>query len=106
MVNYNTPKNFKRGRLIANKYRKIDLIVTSVCCLFSIISIIVYLFFEGKKIFIVILLLFPALVTITMITPVYFYHNWYEYSKLYFIYMMQNKKYIWEGIYKYEEIED
>lgn len=104
-MEFNTPKNFKRGRLIANKYKVIDIVVTGIANLFSAVTIIAYLILKGKNVFTVFLLLIPSLVTITMVTPIYFYHNWYEYCKLYFIYFFQNKKYIWEGIYKYDDEE-
>ncbi|MCH1942425.1 hypothetical protein [Holdemania massiliensis] len=103
-MTYYTPKNFKRGRLIFNRFRPIDLIVFGIGTAVSVISILFYLMgFDGKNPFIIGVLCVPATVTLTLVLPFQVYHNLMEFTLMLFVYFKSQKKFIWEGVYKYEE---
>ncbi len=103
---FNSPKNFKRGRLINNRYRPIDLIIAIVTSAISIVMMLAYLLgFQGRNIAIILILLIPAVVAITLIMPMAIYHNLLEFLKVISIFNNSKKKYIWEGIYKEDILE-
>lgn len=103
---FNSPKNFKRGRLINNRYRPIDLIIAIATSAISIVMMLTYLLgFQGRNIAIILILLFPAVVAITLIMPMAIYHNLLEFLKVISIFNNSKKKYIWEGIYKEDILE-
>lgn len=105
-MTFNSPKNFKRGRLINNRYRPIDLIIAIVTSAISIVMMLAYLLgFQGRNIAIILILLFPAVVAITLIMPMAIYHNLLEFLKVISIFNNSKKKYIWEGIYKEDILE-
>lgn len=100
-----SPKNFKKGRLIALKYRILDILIFLCGSLFSLIIVIGYFtLFNKYNIFILLLLLLPAAISIilTMI-PFEVYHNLFEYLNLRIKFKRSQKNFIWEGIYKYDE---
>lgn len=101
MMIFTTPKNFKRGRLINNKYRLVDLIIAGSGAAFSLIAIIIYLLaLEGRNLVIAIVLAIPAVITTCLIIPFGLYHNILEMIRLRVQYSQTPKKYIWAGIYK------
>lgn len=103
---FNSPKNFKRGRLINNRYRPIDLIIAIITSAISIVMMLAYLLgFQGRNIAIILILLIPAVVAITLIMPMAIYHNLLEFLKVISIFNNSKKKYIWEGIYKEDILE-
>ena len=104
---FNSPKNFKRGRFINNRYRVIDLVIALIGTIISLTLILIYLLvFNGRNIFIIGLITLPAIITLVLITPFSIYHNLLEFLKLYFIFFNSKKRYIWEGIYKYRIAEE
>lgn len=105
MMQFNSPKNFKRGRLINNRYRPIDLMVASVTITITMATELLYLLFlNGTHIAVVIALCIPAMIGVCLLIPFEIYHNPIEMIKLYFIYRNRNKVWIWEGIYKHDSI--
>lgn len=104
---FNSPKNFKRGRFISNRYRRIDLVFAGVGTLISIVMLLTYLLaLEGKSIVVICVLMVPAVVTTTLIMPMNVYHNLLEFLKLLIIYNNSRKVYIWEGVYKEDIINE
>lgn len=104
---FNSPKNFKRGRFISNRYRVIDLIIAVSGTLVSLAFLLIYLLaFNGRNFIIIGIISLPALVTFALITPFSIYHNLLEFLKLYLIFYNTKKRYIWEGIYKYRLTEE
>lgn len=104
---FNSPKNFKRGRLISNRYRVSDLILAGICCFISLVLLLLYLLvFKGNHPAILVLIAIPAGIGAMVISPLHIYHNILEYAKLYIVYSNCKKNYIWEGIYKVRHLED
>ena len=104
---FNSPKNFKRGRLIKNRYRPIDLIVIASAVVITLILEIYYLvIMQGKSVIMAALFVIPAVIAAALIIPFGLYHNVMELSRLYIVYLQIRKKWMWEGIYKYELIEE
>ena len=101
MMQFNSPKNFKRGRLISNRYRPIDLVIAAVLITITLMSEMIYLLaMNGKSVVLLLLLCFPAMIGVCLLIPIEIYHNPIEMIKLYFIYRRTPKKWIWEGHYK------
>ena len=99
-MRFNSPKNFKKGRLIANRYRPIDLVIAGIAIAMTLTSEMIYLLLlNGKHIAILAALCIPALIGVCLLIPFEIYHNPIEMIKLYRVYRKKKKKYIWEGIY-------
>lgn len=102
-MEFNVPKNFKRGRLIQNRFRKIDILILILGILLSVILLIVALsVFKIRQLFWIIPCVLPGLISGALISPFNMYHNILEYFRLLFMYINSPKRYIWEGIYKYD----
>ncbi|MBR3345900.1 MAG: hypothetical protein IKG37_02345 [Solobacterium sp.] len=100
-MQFNSPKNFKRGRLINNRYRPIDLVIAGITITITMTAEMIYLLaLNGKHVAILVALTIPAMIGICLLIPFEIYHNPIEMIKLFFIYVQTPKKYIWEGIYK------
>lgn len=107
MMQFNSPKNFKRGRLIANKYRPVDLVFASVTIAVTLLAVMIYLLaMSGTNLVIFVLLCMPAVFGVCLLIPFEIYHNPIETIKLWRVYQKRNKKWIWEGIYKNDVLEE
>lgn len=99
-MQFNSPKNFKKGRLIYNRYRPVDLLVGGIAIALTVISEMIYLLvLNGQSIGILALLCFPALIGVCLLIPFEIYHNPLEMIRLYLVYRKKTKRYIWAGIY-------
>lgn len=105
MMVFYAPKNFKKGRLIAMRFRPIDLLIFACGISFSVITLIGYLtLYNRYNLLVIIAILLPAgIVSILTMIPFNLYHNCLEYLKLWIRFKRSNRRFIWEGIYKYEE---
>lgn len=97
------PKNFKRGRLIANKYTIKDLLIVSIGISVSLIAEIIFLttMISGNLVFNIgaaIIFFLPAATTLLLIVPNGIYHNIMTFIQLFIIEIFSPKKYIWKGI--------
>lgn len=97
-MEFNTPKNFKQGRLIANKYRVIDIVLLLASILFTVTSIVTYLQLEGKHVAVVLLLTVPVISILLLTIPHGIYHNYLVYLHVIFLYNKQEKHYIYKGV--------
>lgn len=107
---YLCPKNYKNGKYILSKFRKIDLLILILSCVVAIIFFIaitqIGLATQNIKIIIfgLILAVFIALSGTLLILKVPNYHNVLEFLIIYFSYLSKNKKYKYKGInYKGED---
>jgi len=101
MMTFNCPKNFKQGRLIANRFRWIDLIIAAIGITFSLIAIMTYISaFHGSSAIIICALLIPGVLTVVLISPAGIYHNVLEFLIVMISYLRSEKYYIPGGIYK------
>lgn len=102
-MQFNSPKNFKRGRLISNRYRIIDVVIAGIGIMISIFSIVAYLLLvKTVEPIAVGFLVLPFIAGCLMLIPYDVYHNLLVMIELFIIYKKQNKKYIWEGVYKHD----
>ena len=105
-MEFNAPKNFKRGRLIANRYTVIDLCIAAAGIS---VSFFLELFFflnlvskgVARNLFFVILFLMPAGVTLLFIVPTGIYHNIFTFLELKLLTSRLPKVYIYEGVRYY-----
>lgn len=104
---FTTPKNFKKGKLIANQYRWIDLAILSGGVLSSVFGIMIYFaFYEGRSWLSLFLFLIPATVCFVLTLPLGIYHNVLEYLKMVLRNLKTQRNYIWEGIYRYDSFSE
>lgn len=102
-MQFQSPKNFKRGRLVANKYRPVDLFLAVLLTIISIASVLTYLLsYNGKRALVITLLLFPAGIGLTLIIPFAVYHNFLELIHLALKHYLTRRKWKWEGVYYYD----
>ncbi len=103
-------KNFKRGRLIANRYTVADLIIASAGIILSLVMEIIFLLNikDNMKInlFVAILLLIPAGIAVLFVVPNGIYHNIFTFAVLKIMNLRQRKKYIYGGIRQYVSEEE
>ncbi len=104
------PKNFKRGRLIANKYTVADLIIAGTGIILSLVMEVIFLLNikDNTKInlFMAILLLIPAWIAVLFVVPNGIYHNIFTFLLLRIMNLGQKKKYIYGGIRQYVSEEE
>ena len=109
-MTFNAPKNFKRGRLIANRYTISDLIIASAGVVLSLVLEIFFLLNirDNAKInlFVAILLLIPAGIAVLFVVPNGIYHNIFTFLLLKIMNLRQNRKYIYGGIIYYVSDEE
>ena len=48
-MQFNSPKNFKKGRLIANRYRPVDLLIAGIAIAMTLSSEMIYLLLMNGK---------------------------------------------------------
>lgn len=100
-MNHIAPKNFKRGRLIGNKYRPIDLIISFCFITISIVAILSYALNGGTNLIVIMILLIPCLFAALILVPLDFYHNVIQRIFLWLIYITGKRDWKWQGIYHY-----
>lgn len=99
---FTSPKNFKRGKLIGNRYRAIDLLIAFSSIAVSIVSEIVYLTNYGTNPVIITLLAVPIFFSTLLLIPSGIYHNVLTYIHLFIINNHRRRFWNWEGIYHHE----
>ena len=109
-MTFPAPKNFKRGRLIANKYTIADLAIASAGIILSLVMEVIFLLNikENLKVnlSVAILLLIPAGIAVLFVVPNGIYHNIFTFMLLKIMNLKQRKKYIYGGIRQYVSEEE
>jgi len=104
-MKFTAPKNFKRGRLIGNKYTIADLIIAAAGIILSLVMEVFFLLNirENAKInlFVAILLLIPAGIAVLFVVPNGIYHNIFTFGMLKIMNLGSRRKYIWGGVRSY-----
>ncbi len=104
------PRNFKRGRLIANKYTVADLIIAAAGITLSFASEVIFLInLNGNiktNLSIALLLLIPGGIGVLFVVPNGIYHNIFTFFVLKFMNLGQRRKYIYGGIKRYVSEEE
>lgn len=97
---YLIPANSKRGQLIFNFFRPIDLLVFGIGATISIIWLI---FVNTGGTFIVLLACVPLLISTLLVVPIPNYHNTLVALQSIIKYYKENNKYKWRGWCIYDE---
>ncbi|MBQ4595829.1 MAG: hypothetical protein IJB14_02555 [Firmicutes bacterium] len=109
-MRFPAPKNFKRGRLIANKYTIADLVIAAAGIILSLVLEVIFLLNirENAKVnlFVAILLLIPAGIAVLFVVPNGIYHNIFTFLVLKIMNLGQRKRYIYGGIRQYVSEEE
>jgi len=109
-MRFPAPKNFKRGRLIANKYTIADLVIAAAGIILSLAMEVIFLLNirENAKdnLFVAILLLIPAGIAVLFVVPNGIYHNIFTFLVLKIMNLGQRKRYIYGGIRQYVSEEE
>ena len=109
-MRFPAPKNFKRGRLIANKYTIADLVIAAAGIILSLVLEVIFLLNirENAKVnlFVAILLLIPAVIAVLFVVPNGIYHNIFTFLVLKIMNLGQRKRYIYGGIRQYVSEEE
>lgn len=104
MHNFISPKNFKSGRLISNKYTVKDLIILICGIILSFvleILFITYFLAEDNttlNLIIAVFLVLPAGLALLLVMPSGIYHNVLTFLELLIIDIRSPKSYIWGGL--------
>ena len=100
-VQFNAPSNFKNGRLIANRFRVIDLIIAITGVTVSILLLNRLLRATSQaKIGWILLMLLPGVAAMILVSPAGRYHNILTFIQVFLTFATDKKKYIWEGVHK------
>ena len=106
-MDFIAPKNFKRGRLIANKYTVFDLMIAGIGIGASFIMEIIFLLnLTGNmrlNITAVMIMALPAGIGLLFVVPDGIYHNIFTFMELKIMNLKKRKKYIWGGVRTYGE---
>ena len=94
MNTYIIPANSKKGQLLFNLFRPIDLTILIVGVLLSFLFLIIL---PGDSVTELIIKLLPACISALLVFPVAYYHNVLVFLiEMYYFYTSQNK-YLWRG---------
>lgn len=88
------PTNYKKGMLIMNKYRSIDIIIMVSAFIwgFSWLMLLLFVFIPNIIAFIILVIIIPVIV-IGLVQPIENYHNNLEYVLLLIKYRMKDKNF-------------
>ena len=102
---FTSPKNFKRGMLIGNRYRFVDLLLAIISISVTMLGIIFYLTINKENIsyLIIVILSLPAFFAMCLLVKIEPYHNFLTLCQLLFINYKNKQKWTWEGICRYDE---
>ena len=98
---YLVPANSKKGTLILNIFRRIDLMIFGIGIS---VSLLLLMFLNSGNIFIVILSCMPAAITGLLVVPLPNYHNVLVALQCIFEFYTERQKFIWKGWCFYERI--
>lgn len=99
MNGYLIPANSKKGTLILNLFREVDLIIVGSGIGISLFSL---MFIDTANIWMVLISLLPALICIFLVIPVPNYHNVLCVIETVIEFYTNRRKYIWKGWCFYE----
>ena len=99
-MNYLIPANTKKSQLILGFFTPIDLIIFAVGCVWTLIMV---LLIKSINMFVLILILLPALISAFLVMPVPHYHNVLQLLTNIFNFYTNRRRYYWKGWSMYEE---
>lgn len=106
MMTFNCPRNFKKGRLIANRFRWIDLIIAGSGITVSVVSIMLYISVtHGAAPLVIGALLLPGIICFILVSPAGIYHNVLEFIIVVVHYIRSIRVFTYGGVFKHDTIE-
>lgn len=100
---YLVPANAKKGTLIFNLFRKIDLIIFASGVL---VTLLLLAFSSGDEIGLLILKLVPAGISALLVLPIPNYHNTLCAIQSIISFYTERHRFLWKGWCLYEEFND
>lgn len=94
MNNYLIPANSKKGQLIFNIFRWVDLIIVIIGAL---ITLLVMFLVKGDSLFALVVKLLPVGISLLLVLPVANYHNVLVFLQEAYLYFINQKRYHWKG---------
>ena len=94
MNEYLIPANSKKGQLIFNIFRPIDLAVLGTG---AFLTLILALLISGQQMFITVIKLLPLAISLLLVLPLPYYHNVLVFLQEALIYANSQKVYLWKG---------
>lgn len=91
---YLIPANSKKSMLILGFFTPVDLAIFGLGLLFSIALLIAV---QGATLFLMILIITPALISTFLVLPVPYYHNILQLLTNIYYFLNKNRKYYWKG---------
>ena len=91
---YLIPANSKKGKLIFNVFRPMDLIIFSVGIGLTLLLLLVI---KTDSLVMVVIKLFPALLSALLVMPVPNYHNVLMFIQDLFSFFSNRRIYVWKG---------
>jgi len=91
---YLIPANSKKGQLILNFFRPIDLLIFGIG---ATISFVFLLFFSVGELWQTVLVLSPAGIATILVAPIPNYHNVLVFITSLYGYLTNRRNYIWKG---------
>lgn len=100
---YLIPANSKKGQLIFNLFRPIDLMVflTGLA-----VSIVFFLAINNSNLGMTLIKLLPVCTGAFLVIPIPYYHNVMEFIKDMFLFIQRRRVYLWKGWCVRSEYED
>ncbi len=91
---YIIPANAKKGQLIFNVFRMIDLVVLGIGIILSLFMIFLV---PGDGLVAMVIKLLPLGICLLLVMPVAYYHNVMEFIKDVYIFIISQKQFKWKG---------
>ena len=94
MNNYLIPANSKKGQLIFNLFRGIDL---GVLAIGAVVTFLLIVLIGGDSLLMLVIKLLPLGISILLVMPVAYYHNVLVFLQEMYKYLVSQKEYRWKG---------
>lgn len=92
--NYLIPANSKKSMLILGFFTAVDLIIFVMGIAFTLLMFITV---QANKLYILFLILSPALISTFLVLPVPYYHNVIQLIKNIYEYYTKRRRFYWKG---------
>jgi len=94
MNNYLIPANSKKGQLIFNVFRPVDLIIVVVG---ATVSLLMMIAIPGEEFWKLLIKLLPVGIALLLVIPIPFYHNVLVFLQELYLYFSSQRVYHWKG---------
>lgn len=97
---FTSVKNYKNGRYVLNRYKKLDFTIIVVGVIIAALGIFVNFIIDpkGMSFFKIIFFLLFGIIPLLIFKPSLLYHSFFIYTKTRIQFWKRPKKYIWKGI--------